>query len=136
MTTPTPRLFSLEFFPPRTPEGIEKLRATRRQLAQLKPAFCSVTFGAGGSTREGTLATVVEFRAEGMARRQPPLLHQRPHLRKARILIPPAALMKPRKRDESGNEQQQLGTARGHRTPSMPQRTQGRKSESPARLPF
>ena len=61
------RLFSLEFFPPRTPEGIEKLRATRRQLAQLKPAFCSVTFGAGGSTREGTLAAVLEFRAEGMA---------------------------------------------------------------------
>ncbi len=66
MITAPPRLFSLEFFPPRTPEGIEKLRATRRQLAQLKPAFCSVTFGAGGSTREGTLATVLEFRAEGM----------------------------------------------------------------------
>ena len=60
------RLLSLEFFPPRTPEGIEKLRATRRQLAQLAPAFCSVTFGAGGSTREGTLATVLEFRADGM----------------------------------------------------------------------
>jgi methylenetetrahydrofolate reductase (NADPH) len=60
------RLLSLEFFPPRTPEGIEKLRVTRRQLAQLKPAFCSVTFGAGGSTREGTLATVLEFRADGM----------------------------------------------------------------------
>ena len=60
------RLFSLEFFPPRTPEGIEKLRATRRQLAQLKPAFCSVTFGAGGSTRDGTLATVLEFHAEGL----------------------------------------------------------------------
>jgi methylenetetrahydrofolate reductase (NADPH) len=59
-------IFSLEFFPPRTPEGVEKLRATRRQLAQLKPAFCSVTFGAGGSTREGTLATVLEFRAAGM----------------------------------------------------------------------
>jgi len=57
---------SLEFFPPRTPEGAEKLRATRRQLAQLKPAFCSVTFGAGGSNREGTLATALEFRAEGM----------------------------------------------------------------------
>jgi len=66
MTTTAQRLFSLEFFPPRTPEGIERLRATRRQLAQLKPAFCSVTFGAGGSTREGTLATVLEFRAEGM----------------------------------------------------------------------
>jgi methylenetetrahydrofolate reductase (NADPH) len=60
------RLLSLEFFPPRTAEGVEKLRATRRQFAQLKPAFCSVTFGAGGSTREGTLATVLDFRAEGM----------------------------------------------------------------------
>jgi len=66
MNSGVQRLFSLEFFPPRTPEGIEKLRATRRQLARLKPAFCSVTFGAGGSTREGTLATVLEFRAEGM----------------------------------------------------------------------
>ncbi|MEP7180943.1 MAG: methylenetetrahydrofolate reductase [NAD(P)H] [Betaproteobacteria bacterium] len=66
MTAPTSRLCSLEFFPPRTPEGVEKLRATRRQLAQLKPAFCSVTFGAGGSTREGTLATVLEFRAGGL----------------------------------------------------------------------
>jgi methylenetetrahydrofolate reductase (NADPH) len=66
MTARDKGLFSLEFFPPRTPEGIEKLRTTRRQLAQLKPAFCSVTFGAGGSTREGTLATALEFRAEGM----------------------------------------------------------------------
>lgn len=60
-------LFSLEFFPPRTPEGIEKLRTARAQLAQLKPAFCSVTFGAGGSTREGTLSTVLEIRGEGIA---------------------------------------------------------------------
>ena len=58
--------FSLEFFPPRTAEGIDKLRAARRQLAQLKPTFCSVTFGAGGSTREGTLATVLEIRGEGI----------------------------------------------------------------------
>src|SRR5512135_3738678 len=65
MAGPPQRLFSLEFFPPRTPEGITKLRATRREVAQLKPAFCSVTFGAGGSTREGTLATVLDFRAEG-----------------------------------------------------------------------
>ena len=57
---------SLEFFPPRTPDGANKLRAARRQLVQLKPAFCSVTFGAGGSNREGTLATALEFRAEGM----------------------------------------------------------------------
>jgi len=61
-----PRTFSLEFFPPRTAEGVARLRATRRQFAQLKPAFCSVTFGAGGSTREGTLATVLEFRADGL----------------------------------------------------------------------
>ena len=59
-------LYSLEFFPPKTDEGVEKLRAARRDFAALKPAFCSVTFGAGGSTREGTLATVLEIRAEGM----------------------------------------------------------------------
>jgi methylenetetrahydrofolate reductase (NADPH) len=60
-----PRTFSFEFFPPKTPEGIEKLRATRRQLAQLNPAFFSVTFGAGGSTRERTLETVQEIQSEG-----------------------------------------------------------------------
>ena len=59
-------LYSLEFFPPKTEEGAAKLRAARRDFAALKPAFCSVTFGAGGSTREGTLATVLEIRAEGM----------------------------------------------------------------------
>jgi methylenetetrahydrofolate reductase (NADPH) len=66
MTTADRRVCSLEFFPPRTPEGIEKLRATRRQLVQLKPAFCSVTFGAGGSTREGTLTTALGFQDEGI----------------------------------------------------------------------
>ena len=60
------RTYSFEFFPPRTPEGVEKLRAARRELAALKPAFCSVTFGAGGSTREGTLETVLEIRGEGV----------------------------------------------------------------------
>jgi methylenetetrahydrofolate reductase (NADPH) len=59
------RLFSFELFPPRTPEGVEKLRATRKQLAQLDPAFFSVTYGAGGTTREGTLSIVLEIRAEG-----------------------------------------------------------------------
>jgi methylenetetrahydrofolate reductase (NADPH) len=63
---PAPRTFSFEFFPPKTPEGMAKLRATRKQLAQLKPAFFSVTFGAGGSTREGTLATALEIQAEGI----------------------------------------------------------------------
>src|SRR6266508_2722565 len=55
------RQLSFEFFPPKTPEGVAKLRATRAQLAQLKPAFFSVTYGAGGSTREGTLGTVLEM---------------------------------------------------------------------------
>jgi methylenetetrahydrofolate reductase (NADPH) len=64
--TDTPKLYSAEFYPPRTPEGAAKLRAVRAQLAQLKPAFFSVTFGAGGSTREGTLATVLEIRDEGI----------------------------------------------------------------------
>jgi methylenetetrahydrofolate reductase (NADPH) len=59
------RVLSFEFFPPQTPEGIEKLRVTRRQLAQLKPAFFSVTFGAGGSTRDRTRDTVLEIQREG-----------------------------------------------------------------------
>ena len=58
--------YSFEFFPPKTPEGVAKLRAARVQLAQLRPAFCSVTFGAGGSTREGTLSTVLEIRNDGV----------------------------------------------------------------------
>jgi methylenetetrahydrofolate reductase (NADPH) len=61
------RVFSFEFFPPNTPEGLEKLRATAQQLAQLKPEFFSVTFGAGGSTRERTLAVVLDLRAGGLA---------------------------------------------------------------------
>src|SRR4051794_37345537 len=60
------RLYSIEFFPPKTQEGTDKLRIARRQLAHGKPAFFSVTFGAGGSTREGTLATVLEMRDEGL----------------------------------------------------------------------
>ena len=60
-----PRAFSFEFFPPKTPEGMEKLRATWKQLAQLKPRFFSCTYGAGGSTRDRTLETVLEIRAAG-----------------------------------------------------------------------
>ena len=60
-----PRAFSFEFFPPRTEQGIEKLRATWKQLAQLKPRFFSVTYGAGGTTRERTLGTVLEIREAG-----------------------------------------------------------------------
>ena len=60
-----PRAFSFEFFPPKTPEGMEKLRATWKQLAQLKPKFFSCTYGAGGSTRDRTLETVTEIRSAG-----------------------------------------------------------------------
>ena len=65
MSTHKTRTFSFEFFPPKTAEGMEKLRATRKQLAQLKPKFFSVTFGAGGSTRDRTLETVLEIQSEG-----------------------------------------------------------------------
>ena len=58
---------SFEFFPPRTPEGAVKLRVARAQLAALKPEYFSVTFGAGGSTREGTLSTVMEIHREGLS---------------------------------------------------------------------
>src|SRR5665811_240522 len=58
-------LFSFEFFPPQTPEGVEKLAATRKQLASLKPEFFSVTFGAGGSTQDRTLETIRRIKAEG-----------------------------------------------------------------------
>ncbi|NMG47438.1 methylenetetrahydrofolate reductase [NAD(P)H] [Azoarcus communis] len=56
---------SIEFFPPQTAEGAEKLRGVRAQLAELKPSFFSVTYGAGGSTRERTFATVKEIAASG-----------------------------------------------------------------------
>lgn len=58
---------SFEFFPPKTPEGAEKLRVARRALYAHKPEFCSVTFGAGGSTQDGTFGTVNEILAEGVA---------------------------------------------------------------------
>jgi methylenetetrahydrofolate reductase (NADPH) len=61
----TQQNFSIEFFPPKTPEGAEKLRATRAKLAELKPKYFSVTFGAGGSTQKGTLETVLEIKREG-----------------------------------------------------------------------
>jgi methylenetetrahydrofolate reductase (NADPH) len=57
---------SLEFFPPKTPEGAAKLRAARQKLYALKPEFCSVTYGAGGSTQQGTFDTVSEILAEGV----------------------------------------------------------------------
>ena len=59
------RAYSFEFFPPRTPAGKDKLRATWQQLGLLKPKFFSCTFGAGGSTQAGTLDTVLEIRRAG-----------------------------------------------------------------------
>jgi len=59
------QLFSFEFFPPQTPEGVTKLAATRMQLVPLKPEFFSVTFGAGGSTQDRTLETIRQIKAEG-----------------------------------------------------------------------
>ena len=59
--------FSIEFFPPKTAEGADKLRLTRAKLATLEPKYFSVTFGAGGSTQQGTLDTVREICSEGLA---------------------------------------------------------------------
>ncbi len=56
---------SFEFFPPKTAEGMDKLRETRAQLAKFSPEFFSVTFGAGGSTRDRTMDTVLEIQREG-----------------------------------------------------------------------
>jgi len=69
MTTATDQAgnaISIEFFPPKTAEGADKLRGVRQALYALRPEFCSVTFGAGGSTQAGTLATVQEILNEGV----------------------------------------------------------------------
>ena len=65
MSKTTPPI-SLEFFPPKTPEGVTKLAAVRQQLYALKPQFCSVTYGAGGSTQDGTFAAVKAIIEEGV----------------------------------------------------------------------
>lgn len=59
--------YSFEFFPPKTEAGAEKLQQTRAQLNALKPAFFSVTYGAGGSTRDNTLGTVRAMKIEGLS---------------------------------------------------------------------
>ena len=63
---------SFEFFPPQTPEGVDKLTAVRKQLAAVNPEFFSVTFGAGGSTQDRTMETIRLIHAEGH--------HAAPHL--------------------------------------------------------
>lgn len=55
-----PKHFSFEFFPPKTDKGRERLAEERAKLAELGPAFFSVTFGAGGTTQSGTLETVLD----------------------------------------------------------------------------
>ena len=64
MTPPLP--LSLEFFPPKTPEGVLKMAAARAELYALQPQFCSVTYGAGGSTQDGTMQAVQAILSEGI----------------------------------------------------------------------
>jgi methylenetetrahydrofolate reductase (NADPH) len=65
MTTTEKLPISFEFFPPKTPEGVEKLVVVRQKLYALKPHFFSVTYGAGGSTQDGTLQTVQAIIQDG-----------------------------------------------------------------------
>ncbi len=62
-----PQLFSFEFYPPKTEEGAASLQAVHSKLAKLNPDFFSVTFGAGGSTRDKTFTTVVDIQTKGIA---------------------------------------------------------------------
>ena len=59
--------FSFEFFPPKTPQGRDNLIVTRRALNELSPDFFSVTYGAGGSTRDNTKGIVTAMRADGIS---------------------------------------------------------------------
>ncbi|WP_111494734.1 MULTISPECIES: methylenetetrahydrofolate reductase [NAD(P)H] [Marinobacter] len=61
------RRFSFEFFPPKTDQGKEKLQTVRNQLAEVNPDFFSVTFGAGGSTRDRTIDTVLSLHKQGIS---------------------------------------------------------------------
>ena len=65
MTHPFKVPLSFEFFPPKTPEGVDKLRVTRQALYALQPEFFSVTYGAGGSTQDGTMQAVQAILADG-----------------------------------------------------------------------
>jgi methylenetetrahydrofolate reductase (NADPH) len=59
--------YSFEFFPPKTAEGMATLRDARAELAKFNPEFFSVTFGAGGSTRDRTMETVLDIQQQGLA---------------------------------------------------------------------
>ena len=65
MSTSNPIPISFEFFPPKTPEGAAKLLKVRHELYALKPQFFSVTYGAGGSTQDGTLQQVQSILQDG-----------------------------------------------------------------------
>jgi methylenetetrahydrofolate reductase (NADPH) len=71
MSTPTTDAFTLpipvsfEFFPPHTPGGADKLQTVVKELSQASPEYYSVTYGAGGSTRDRTLQTVRDIAAQG-----------------------------------------------------------------------
>ena len=60
------KIYSIEVFPPKTDDGKKNLRATIKTLSELDPEYCSVTFGAGGSTQQGTLDTVLEIKKAGL----------------------------------------------------------------------
>ncbi len=60
------KVFSFELFPPKTDVGMEKLQTTVRELTSVHPAYFSVTYGAGGSTRDRTAATVAWLREQGL----------------------------------------------------------------------
>lgn len=64
MIRTSPLTLSFECFPPKTPEGVQHLKDTAQVLANFNPQFISVTFGAGGSTREGTIDTVRMLREQ------------------------------------------------------------------------
>jgi len=66
-SAPTNKLFSFEFYPPKTQEGAANLQAVHSKLAEQNPEFFSVTFGAGGSTRDLTFDTVVDIQNKGIA---------------------------------------------------------------------
>ncbi|MGR9071598.1 MAG: methylenetetrahydrofolate reductase [NAD(P)H] [Gammaproteobacteria bacterium] len=61
-----PQQFSFEFFPPKTPQGAESLHGVFQKLKKLNPEYYSVTFGAGGSTRDKTFESVVEIQKSGV----------------------------------------------------------------------
>lgn len=58
------RFFSFEYFPPKTDEGVRNLLERQRRMAQLNPAFCDITWGAGGSTADVTLGVASSMQNE------------------------------------------------------------------------